>query len=196
MKTLTSLTASLVTAGFVAAVPLGAQAIECSELTFTGEVGERFPNAGDYCLEVAERDGKPYAHFVGEVRRVQGGNVYLRFKKPDGDYGPAVSFRPPSDFRARIDGRSYSVRSLTSGQELDVWVPEDDWEIAQHDSAEELVEVVELTTYEIVEVDEEEYTAAATLPSTASPWPLIGLLGGVLLAVASLIGLWRRRSAR
>lgn len=139
MKKIPALSASLMTAGLLAAVPLTAQAVECSELNFTGEVAERFPNASEYCLDVAERDGEPYAHFVGEIERVRGSTVYMKFKRPDGDYGPSVAITPPSDFRAKIDGRSYSVRSLTRGQELDVWVPEEDWEIAQEETAEDLV---------------------------------------------------------
>lgn len=191
MKKIPALSASLMTAGLLAAVPLTAQAVECSELNFTGEVAERFPNASEYCLDVAERDGEPYAHFVGEIERVRGSTVYMKFKRPDGDYGPSVAITPPSDFRAKIDGRSYSVRSLTRGQELDVWVPEEDWEIAQEETAEDLVAATELTMIEIEEPDE--YEAAATLPQTASPWPLFGLLGGGLLALGSVIGLWRRR---
>ncbi len=194
MSKLPVMTASVLAAGYFAMAPMSAYAIECSELEFTGDVLNRFPNANEYCIEVAERDGKPYAHFIAEIDRVRGSKVFVKFKKPDGEYGPAVSFEPPADFRAQIGGRSYSVRSLSRGQDLDVWVPEDDWEMAQHESAEDLVAAAEVTTFAIAEADEDDYAAAATLPRTASLWPMLGMIGGALVGLGGLLGIFRRRA--
>lgn len=184
----------LVSAGLLAAAPASAE-VTCNDITFTGPVAAEFPTARDFCLGVAERDGEPYAHFVGEVDRVRGGTVYMKFKKASGGYGKTVSFTPPSDFRAKIDGRSYSVRSLERGQELDVWLPNNRWEIAQQDTPEEFVAASSVAMYAIEEPEagESEYQAAAMLPRTASPWPAVGLAGASLLGLAGLVALWRRR---
>jgi LPXTG-motif cell wall-anchored protein len=178
------------TAALLAMTPTTAQELSCEELEFDEAILEEFPRAQEYCMDVAEREGKPYAHFIAEVERVRGNTVSVRFKTPDGELGEAVAFTPPSDFRVQIDGRGYTVRQLERGQELDVWVPEDRWHLATHDTAEDLETATELAAFEIEEPETSERT---TLPATASPWPTLALLGGGLMLLAAALRLRRRR---
>ncbi|MGD8417959.1 MAG: hypothetical protein PVH91_12950 [Pseudomonadales bacterium] len=185
---------------FVTGVTLGitsqAQALTCSELKFTGDVVSQYPSASEFCNDVAMREGKPYAHFIGEVTRVRGGTVYLKFKRPDGTFGDPVSITPPAGFRVKIAGRSYSVRSLNPRQELSIYIPQDQWALVQSETPEELASATTVTSVPIEPADEGGYVAAATLPDTASPWPALGLAGAGLLALGGAAGWLRRRLAR
>ena len=101
----------------------------CRDLTFTGPVAREFPQARDACLGVETRDGRPYAHFEARIRSVRGNTVEAEFKMPDGTYTRPITFTPDPDARVRIAGQSYRYRDLARGQELDVWLPPDRWEI-------------------------------------------------------------------
>ena len=194
MKIHSILGAAFLASGMAAVMPAQAADPACADLKFTADVVAQFPNANEFCNEVAVRDGKEYALFKGEVRRVKGGTVYMRFKRPEGTYGETVSFTPPASFRVKIDGRSYTIRNLNPGQELSVWVPEDAWVLAQEESAADLVGAATVSTVAIEKGDDEGYVAAATLPRTASYWPLVAALGSGLVGLGFLIGWYRRRT--
>jgi hypothetical protein len=170
-----------------------AQQASCRDITFTGPVAREFPNARDACLGVVTRDdGRQYAHFQARVRNVRGNTVEAEFKMPDGSYGRTVSVTPESNARVRIAGRSYRFNELARGQELDVYLPPDRWEIAVASNPE--VEFAASEQVTLVALAQPTPTVAAnTLPRTASPLPLIGALGGVLTALGFGIAAIRRR---
>jgi len=168
-----------------------AQQTDCRELTFTGPVAREFPNARDACLGVVTRsDGQRYAHFEARITRVRGNTVDAEFKLPDGTYGRPISFTPDSSARVQIAGRSYRYNELSRGQELDVYLPPDRWEVAV--ASEE--DFVAAPTVMLFVVSQPAPTVAAnTLPRTASPLPFIGVLGGFLTALGFAVAGIRRR---
>lgn len=106
---------------------------DCGDIVFIEQVSSRFPEAKDACRDIVERDGEQYAHFQARIVRVRGSEVQAEFRLPDGTYGPPVAFTPPRSARVRIEGRSYRYGELSSGQNLDVYLPPDRWEIALHE---------------------------------------------------------------
>jgi hypothetical protein len=159
----------------------------CGNIQFTGDITNRFPQARNACLDVVTREGQQYAHFQARVARVQGNTVEAEFKLPDGTYSRPISVTPAADARVRIQGRTYRYRDLSRGQELDLYVPPDRWEIAvPNDPEVEFVAATTVTTFAIAQ-------PAPSLPRTASPLPLLGALGGLLTALGFLVTMVRRR---
>jgi hypothetical protein len=168
-----------------------AQQASCRDLNFTGPIAREFPNARDACLGVETRsDGRQYAHFQARITRVRGNTVEAEFKMPDGTYGREISFTPDPEARVRIAGRSYRYNELARGQELDVYLPPDRWEVAVADPADFAAAPTVLL---FVVSEPAPALAASTLPRTASPLPLVGALGGVLTALGLVVVAIRRR---
>ncbi|HEY3516421.1 MAG TPA: hypothetical protein VGL98_05190 [Gammaproteobacteria bacterium] len=164
----------------------------CGDLNFTGPISREFPQARDACLDVVEREGRPFAHFQARVRSVRGGTVEAELKMPDGSYSEPISVTPDPSSRVRIGGRSYRWRDLSRGQELDVWVPPDRWEIAVPEDPEQ--QFAAAPAIAVFVISEPTTTVAAnTLPRTASPVPLVGALGAVLAALGFGVAAIRRR---
>lgn len=171
--------------------PAQAQEITCRDLTFTGPVASQFPQAQDACLGVETREGRPYAHFEARIRNVRGNTVEAEFKMPDGTYSRPISVTPDPEARVRIAGRSYRYRDLSRGQELDVYLPPDRWEIVVPADTEEFAAAPTVVILAIAEPAPA--LAANTLPRTASPLPLIGALGALLTALGFAVVALRRR---
>jgi hypothetical protein len=164
----------------------------CDDLTFTGPVARQFPDARDACLGVESREGRPYAHFNARIRNVRSNIVEAEFKLPDGTYSRPISFMPDPDARVRIAGRSYRYSDLTRGQELDVWLPPDRWEIVVPADAEESFAAA--PTVAVFAISEPSPALAAnTLPRTASVLPLAGAFGGLLTVLGFAVASIRRR---
>lgn len=182
-----------VTFGLFAFSGASAQDMSCDDIVFTGDIAARFPNAKDACRGVVDRDGKPYAHFVAELRRTRESAVFVKFERPDGSMSRTFTFTPPSNARVDINGRSMRYNQLVAGQKFDVWIPHDSWEVAVHESPEEFAAAPEVVTVAILVVEEEE-EMPARLPSTASPLPLVGLLGGLFVMLGAGVAWIRRRA--
>jgi hypothetical protein len=169
-----------------------AQQTNCRDITFTGPVARQFPQAQAACLGVETREGRQYAHFNARIRNVRGNTVEAEFKMPDGTYSRPISVTPDAEARVRIAGRSYRYRDLARGQELDVYLPPDRWEIVvPGDTEEQFAAAPTVVTLAIAEPAPQ--VAANTLPRTASPLPLVGALGGVLTALGLAVLAFRRR---
>jgi len=164
----------------------------CRDITFTGPVAREFPNARDACLGVETRDGRPYAHFEARITSVRGNTVGAEFKMPDGTYGRPISFSPDQGSRVRIAGRDYRWSELSRGQELDVYLPPDRWEVVvPSDPAQSFAAAPTVAAFAISEPAPA--LAANTLPRTASVLPLVGALGGLLTALGFAVAGIRRR---
>ena len=164
----------------------------CDELNFTGPIAREHPQVRDACLDVVERDGRPFAHVQARVRSVRGGNVDVELKLPDGTYTDPITVMPDPSARVRIGGRNYRWRDLSRGQELDVWVPPDRFEIAVPEDPEQ--QFAAAPAIAVLVISEPTTTVAAnTLPRTASPLPLVGALGALLAALGLGVAAIRRR---
>jgi len=170
--------ATLALGGLAASPAVMAQAPTCDDIEFKSNVTDQFPNVADACLEVLERDGALYAKVEAEVvvaRR--SGDVTLDIKTRDGS-SIRQSFQTESEFRVLLDGRSHRVRDLVRGQEIRIYLPSDRWAVAQVEEPSVPVVVAPLAP----PPPEPEPEMVAELPGTASPLPLMGL-GGILLVL-------------
>ena len=161
----------------------------CGDLVLTGETGQRFPNARRACLDIVERDGQQYAHFIARITRVQGSAVEAEIKLPDGTYTQPIRFEPEESARVRIEGRSYRYRDLSRGQELDLYVPPSRWAIAVYESEADFATAPAVTLVAL----EEPTPVVASLPRTASALPLIGLLGALFTGLGFVVARVRRK---
>lgn len=164
----------------------------CGDIVFSSDISSRFPNARSACLDVVDKNGQRFAHFKARIVRVSGNTVEAEFRQADGSWGRPVQFQPDPSARVRIAGQSYRYRDLSRGQELDVYLPPDRWAIAVPESDTEFIVAQEVV---IVPLQEPSPALAANLPRTASPLPLLGVLGVAFLALGSLALLIRKRLA-
>lgn len=185
------LTSTLLLAG-LAAAPAQAQ-VTCDDIDLTGPISDRFPRASDACLAVIERDGRQFAKFTAEVQRVRGNTIYAKFKLPDGSKTDTYSFDMPADARVEIGGRNYRYRDLTPKTELNVYLPEGRWEVHVPQSDDFATASAVAVATPMMASDEDESDMVAMLPKTASPVPLIGMLGGLLTSLGLLLYGIRRR---
>jgi hypothetical protein len=163
----------------------------CGDVRFTGPVLSQFPEAQEACLGIETREGRQYAHFEAEIQGVSGQQVRARFKLPNGQYSETFSFTPSSNARVTIAGQQYRYRDLARGQELDVYLPPDRWELNVPETANfASATVVETVTPAPITSGA---VAAATLPRTATLLPFLGLMGGLLTELGVGLTLIRRR---
>ena len=140
----------------------------------------------------AENETLAFAHVQARVRSVRGGNVDVELKLPDGTYTDPITVMPDPSARVRIGGRNYRWRDLSRGQELDVWVPPDRFEIAVPEDPEQ--QFAAAPAIAVLVISEPTTTVAAnTLPRTASLVPLVGALGALLAALGLGVVAIRRR---
>ena len=154
----------------------------CDELIWSSEVTSRYPNVADACQEVVTRDGSQYARLIAEVNRVRNnGDIRLRFKHRDGSWSNIVTVSPEYDFPVYIEGERVLARDLVRGQEIRIYMPSDRWAIAQLE--EDAPVVVAVIIEEVV---------VAVIPGTASPLPLIALLGFLFVGIGGAMTMRRK----
>jgi len=168
-----------------------ASALTCDDVSLSAAITDRYADAADACVDVVERDGETYVKMMVELTRAgRPNNLTFKFMHADGTFGPTHSINPPSEWRARIAGRSYRARELARGQELSVYLPPDRWE-AHVTGADVGLELVSLHVITRAEPEPE----PAMLPATASNMPLFALFGGLALFGAGLIRVMRSRAS-
>jgi hypothetical protein len=170
----------------VAAVSFGSTAmaqeeLSCSEIEWSSVVTDQYPSIADACDAVLMKNGKMFARIEVEVMRVRGRTLTFRIMNNDGTSGGNYSQTVDTSWRAKIGGRSYRPRDLSRGQMLNVYMPGDRWVVIHEDDDGP------------DEADAIALTPAPVLPETASPLPLIGLLGGLFMALGAGLGVIRRR---
>lgn len=183
-----------VVAAIAAAPEVQAQTVNCSDVQFTDRVLSQFPDAPNFCLDVVEKDGRPFARFNAEfVRRRGADEAVLRFRSADGRLNSPVSITVPEGQTVRLGGRDRRLRDLQRGDTLSVYLPSDRFELASADSDQEFVTLaIAFFPLSLAPAD----NSSAMLPSTASPMPLIGLVGGLFIVMGAGISWIRRRVLR
>jgi len=152
----------------------------CEDLKFVQQILDVLPEANSACLGVSEQNGRLYAEFKAEIVRARGGEVRAKFKRADGSLTETYGFRPASDARVKIAGRNYRYSQLSPGQQLNVYLPADRFEVAIADDDDYMTPLVEMITVVVLYRPE---PAMAAMPATAGVLPLIGLIGGLLTAL-------------
>jgi len=167
------------------------QAPGCGDIEFVAEITDVFPEAANACLEIVTKNGEPYARFDAEIVRVRGPEVRAKFKKPSGEWTDTYAFRPDPDRRIKIQGRSYRYQDLGRGQPLDIFLATDKFELVIPDDDTDFATTTEIVTVVVYQPEPE-----PEMPKTASPLPLIALLGGVFLVFGGGLAAIRRRLVR
>ena len=167
-----------------------AQGGACGDIQFAASILSQFPEAPAACLGVETRNGQQFARFRGEIRDVIGRQVSARFELPAGGYSKTYQFTPNSNARVTIAGQTLRYTELQRGQELNIYLPADRWEFNVPETETlAAAPTVERVTPAVVTTG----AVAANLPRTASPLPLLGMLGGLLTAVGLGLTVIRRR---
>ena len=159
--------------------------LSCDDIEWSSVVTDRYPDISKACDAVVERNGQLFARVQVEVLRARGNNLTFRVLNNDGTSGGSYTQNLGTSWRANIGGRSYRARDLMRGQQLNVYLPGDRWEII-HETMDEEPDLMA----EVVPV-----MPAAELPKTASQLPVAGVLGAGLLLAGAAFTLLRRRSA-
>jgi hypothetical protein len=191
-KTTSLIASSALLAAMFTAAPAQAQ-LTCDDIDFTGPQSQRLTQAEMHaaCLGVVERDGQNFAKFTAELQRIAGTTVYAKFKLADGSMSDTYKFDLPPEARVSVEGRQYRYRDLGQGAEINLYVPEGRWEVHVPES-EDFATAATVAAATPVYHDESDDMVAA-LPKTASPLPLIGLMGGLLTSLGVLLYGIRRR---
>jgi hypothetical protein len=155
--------------------------LSCDEIEWSSVVTDQYANIADACDAVTSKNDKLYARIEVEILRVRGRTMTFRILNNDGSSGGNYSQTVSTSWRASIGGRTFRPGELNRGQRLNVYMPSDRWAVIQPDAD---------------GPDDEDAVAlepAQVLPKTASPLPLIGLFGGMFLALGAGLGVIRRR---
>lgn len=163
-----------------------AQSSACRTVEFSERVLERFPHAREACLDVITRNGEQYAVFKADLLRVSRNTARIRAKLPSGERAPAQSIRFDPQRRVLVNGKPLHPKELAVGQELTAYVKVTEPAATLAPADEEA-----LATHPLEEV-ETERVASAEMPATASPLPLFGTGGALLLFIGAALALLRR----
>lgn len=181
---------------------LGVIAGDCDSLRAQAQFIASHPELGSACESIVSVEGRRYLLMSAELREVHQEQLVLRFRGATED----TVFRPGADGTIANDPGPALPVDTAAGSPLNVFVPEDrllevfgDASTICRSAVPVGVQPVETT--EARESRIANYTACPrrrpwypiidVLPQTATPLPLIGLLGLGLLATAA--GLSRRR---
>lgn len=163
------------------------ETLTCDDLEFGTAVTDILPQASNACREVVVKDGRPFARFNAEIVSNRGGTVRAKFKKAGGGFTEVYEFNPDQSARLRIGGQNVRWWDVSAGQQLDIYLPPDRFEIATHsDEADDFAATAAVVTTVTV-------TRSAELPTTASLVPLLGLLGSLFVAVGAGLNFTRRK---
>jgi hypothetical protein len=150
-------------------------ALTCVDFVPTDEALERFPNLEGACEAVVERNGELYGQFRAVVRRARARSVTLYLPVTDHTF----TVEPQDDVRVLMGGDKVRTRDLQRGQEIRIYLA------AQAFSTPDIEEVAFITESELIV--EHPVIAAPALPTTASPWPAVGLASLTLLGAGFML---------
>ncbi|MGI9287618.1 MAG: hypothetical protein ACR2P1_19695 [Pseudomonadales bacterium] len=152
--------------------------LTCDDFRPTPEALERFPRLKGACEAVVERDGELYALFKAVVRQASSRSVTLYL--PATDY--TFKVEPRSEARVLIGNKKVRSRDLQRGQEITIHLS------TQSFATPNIEEVAFVTDTDVI--IEHSASPADALPTTASPWPALGLASLALLGMGFVL---RRR---
>ena len=149
-----------------------------------------FPDTPSRTITAA--DGSELSVYEAHVVRSRGSQLTVRY----GDSREEYRYSVPADFRFNMDGRRVGVRDLGEGDSLNVYVkhePGAESMFYEYDESATGAAAMGAATAVAAAPQEEEPAQTAMLPSTASPLPLVGLLGALFVSLGGLGFAVRRR---
>jgi LPXTG-motif cell wall-anchored protein len=156
--------------------------LTCDDIEWKPVVTDNIPSIATACDAVLMKNGSIHARVEIELLRVRGRTLTFRVLDNNGDSLGAYTQTVDTDWRAHIGGQDYRPRDLSRGQKLNIYMPSDRWAVIPENAAEE-------PATEMAVVPE----VAPELPKTATPLPLIALMGSGLVALGAGLGWFRRR---
>jgi hypothetical protein len=161
-----------------------AVANDCSSVVWSERALATYPTIASACQSVEERNGKKYVKFQGTLERNvnRGQQLVVNFKD-----GGKVTLTPPPEAGFYVNGKKTAVADLQTGSQLNFYIAEDRLAAQFPDTPE--VQTARLIIVPIVVREQQ----LASLPSTASPLPLVALSGLLSLGLGGLLTLIRRR---
>jgi len=181
---------------------LGVIAGDCDSLSAQAQLLERHPEVGTACESIVAVEGRRYLLMSAELRQVQPEQLVLRFRGATKD----TVFSPGADQPIASDAGPALPADTVVGSPLRVFVPEErvlevfgEASTIGRSPVPVAVQPAEsgddrdarISNYTCCPRRRPWYPIIDVLPQTATPLPLIGVLGLGLLAVAA--GLTRRR---
>ena len=135
------------------AMPLSAQDVTCADVSFDERIMTTYPAAHEACLEIVEVDAIRYAHFKALVHREGFPTMLLRFKHTDDTWGPATLVSIPAGYKVFLEGRPVDAKDVPRGRELDFFMPEGRWQVAEADVAVVTEAEFEPLMFEVTEIE-------------------------------------------
>lgn len=160
----------------------------CNGVNWSAEALKAYPNIASACQAVEERNGKTYVKFEGRVERNinRGEQIAINFR--DGD---TMTLSPPANTQLYVNGKKTPVADLQRGDQLNFYVPEDQFVAQVHEETPTQYVVVPIVYREVIR--EPAPQQAASLPHTAGDVPLFALGGFMLLGMGAGLTIVRLR---
>ena len=99
--------------------------IACSEMKYSSEFLEKYPQAPAACLEAREHGGKRYAKFTARVFLNSPDRTTVELLNVKGDRLSTFSFKPAPDAHVNINDEKVKFTDLKVGEKISFWVSED-----------------------------------------------------------------------
>ena len=137
----------------VIAMPAAAQDISCADVSFDEQIMATYPAAHEACIEILEVEGVRYAHFKALVHREGFPSMLLRFRHNNETWGPATLVQVPAGYRVFVDGQPAEAKDVPRGRELEFFMPEGRWQVAETEVAVVTEAAFEPLVFEVTEME-------------------------------------------
>ena len=121
--------------GLIALVGLGfsanvsAQALTCSDITFTPDAFAAYQQADAACLEIVDRDGGLFAKMTVRIVAQTSSGTHFRFRHADGELGPSHKAQLPAAFMTRVNNQTVALKDIAVRQDVNVYIGQDFWTV-------------------------------------------------------------------
>jgi LPXTG-motif cell wall-anchored protein len=168
-----------------------AVANDCNSIQWSEQALATYPTIAQACQGVEERNGKKYVRFEGTLQKNvnRGEQLVVHFKD-----GGEVTLRPPPETNLYINGKKTPVSELERGSDLKFYISEDRLAAQFPETETQTARLVVVPIVVREHANEPSRSEQlASLPSTASPLPLLALTGMLSLGLGGLLSVYRRR---
>jgi len=193
MKKTMILSGLALAAGMSFSISASAQTPTCSNVVWDQDVLAGSPHIAEHCLEVVERNGAWYAKMRAKIVRHSASSTLVRYQKENGVWSTAERTYPPRGMTAEIDGQDVEISKLQPGQEVNVYVLDEDYfkVPSQVAAAPAAAPAAPAPAADPAPAPE---PAPAMLPKTASQTNWLAVLGTLLILLGGVSAVFRSRN--